>query len=219
MLGQEKGPVGGGILADQMGLGKTIQAISLIIEDRDRRMKQTGSSSNSSSSDNSSTGTWSPTDRGPTLVVCPTSALLQWKDEIENFVANTYVDAHAAGAATGGGRGRRKSGPGAAAAAAAVVNSASANSASGNSVLTDPQFEQVRVLIFYGNRGAVSPAVLRTYDIVLTTYPILEYEYRRLYDAAKVACQYCGKKYVIFDIYLNTMSDSYSFYSSPPLDY
>ncbi|KAJ2521132.1 DNA repair protein rad16 [Coemansia sp. RSA 1939] len=45
----------GGILADEMGMGKTLQTIALMLTNRG----------------------------GPTLVVCPTVALLQWKAEIE----------------------------------------------------------------------------------------------------------------------------------------
>ncbi|MGH4052970.1 MAG: SNF2 helicase associated domain-containing protein [Clostridium sp.] len=52
----------GGILADEMGLGKTIQAIAFIqseVEENDNKQ--------------------------PTLVVCPTSVVYNWKDEIEKF--------------------------------------------------------------------------------------------------------------------------------------
>jgi DNA repair protein RAD16 len=57
---QEEGDAKGGILADEMGMGKTIQMIALILERR---------------------GT------GPTLVVCPVSSMLQWQDEITHHVA------------------------------------------------------------------------------------------------------------------------------------
>ena len=52
----------GGILADEMGLGKTLQAIAFIqSEVEDNENKQ------------------------PCLVVCPTSVVYNWKDEIEKF--------------------------------------------------------------------------------------------------------------------------------------
>jgi len=52
----------GGILADEMGLGKTLQAIALIqSEVEENENKQ------------------------PSLVVCPTSVVYNWKDEIEKF--------------------------------------------------------------------------------------------------------------------------------------
>jgi len=52
----------GGILADEMGLGKTLQAISFIqSEVEENKNKQ------------------------PSLVVCPTSVVYNWKDEIEKF--------------------------------------------------------------------------------------------------------------------------------------
>lgn len=51
----------GGILADEMGMGKTIQMLSLMMHD---------------------------TTKGPNLVVAPTVALMQWKSEIETHTNN-----------------------------------------------------------------------------------------------------------------------------------
>lgn len=40
MLQQEKGPWKGGMLADEMGMGKTIQTISLILSDHNPKQKK-----------------------------------------------------------------------------------------------------------------------------------------------------------------------------------
>ena len=56
MCKQEKSQWKGGLLGDEMGMGKTIQAVSLIMSDY-------------------------PADQ-PTLVVVPPVALMQWQNEI-----------------------------------------------------------------------------------------------------------------------------------------
>ncbi|ANB13991.1 DNA repair protein RAD16 [Sugiyamaella lignohabitans] len=57
LIKQEQGMYKGGILADEMGMGKTIQTVALLMTD--------------------------PSDAPPTLVVAPTVALMQWKHEID----------------------------------------------------------------------------------------------------------------------------------------
>lgn len=57
LLKQEKSRYRGGILADEMGMGKTIQTIALFLSDKKRE--------------------------GPILVVAPTVAIMQWRNEIE----------------------------------------------------------------------------------------------------------------------------------------
>ncbi|KAG5476943.1 hypothetical protein LSCM1_05276 [Leishmania martiniquensis] len=60
MVRQEtESPIKGGILADEMGMGKTIQAIGMMLAHR---------------------------INGPTLVVCPVSSMLQWEAEIKEHV-------------------------------------------------------------------------------------------------------------------------------------
>mmetsp|Transcript_98335 Transcript_98335/g.194890 ORF Transcript_98335/g.194890 Transcript_98335/m.194890 type:complete len:1264 (-) Transcript_98335:250-4041(-) len=58
MCHQETTEAGGGVLADEMGMGKTIQAISLML---------------------------ARPQKAPTLVVCPMAAVHQWVTEIERF--------------------------------------------------------------------------------------------------------------------------------------
>jgi len=61
MRNQEKTVFGGGILADEMGMGKTIQTIALLMAEPRHK---------------------------PNLVVAPTVALMQWRNEIEKHTAN-----------------------------------------------------------------------------------------------------------------------------------
>lgn len=72
LLNQENNsPYNGGILADEMGMGKTIQTIALLMSDLD-----------------------DPSVKRRTLVVAPTVAIMQWKNEIEqhtNGALTTYV--------------------------------------------------------------------------------------------------------------------------------
>lgn len=58
---QEQGDFRGGILADEMGMGKTIQTLSLIMHDPQAK---------------------------PNLVVAPTVALMQWRSEIEKYTGS-----------------------------------------------------------------------------------------------------------------------------------
>ncbi|RNF02954.1 putative DNA repair protein [Trypanosoma rangeli] len=59
MIAQEQSDIKGGILADEMGMGKTIQMISLLLANR---------------------------VVGPTIIICPVSSMLQWKAEINEHV-------------------------------------------------------------------------------------------------------------------------------------
>ncbi|GJN32434.1 hypothetical protein PR202_gb20943 [Eleusine coracana subsp. coracana] len=83
-LAQEGSASRGGILADEMGMGKTIQAISLVLTAR--QLRPPGKQASSSSS------TGRPMRRvGCTLVVCPVVAVIQWAQEIERHTAKGTV--------------------------------------------------------------------------------------------------------------------------------
>jgi DNA repair protein RAD16 len=127
MSAQERSHFKGGILADEMGMGKTIQTISLIMKNRA-----------------SSPGT--PSRGEPvksTLVVCPQVAMVQWRGEIERYCK------------------------------------------AGSLTLT----------MYHGPKRIMDLDELAKYDVVLTTYAILQSEYSAKFRDAKVACQYCSRKF------------------------
>lgn len=100
LLKQEAGEFGGGILADEMGMGKTIQTIALFMTDTKKR---------------------------PNLVVGPTVALMQWKHEIEKHTEGDVL----------------------------------------------------KVLLFHGANRASTVEELEKYDVILTSYSVLESVYRK----------------------------------------
>lgn len=102
LVEQEKRRYHGGILADEMGMGKTIQTIALFLSDDPE------------------------TRSGPNLVIAPVVALMQWKNEIE---------AH-----TGG---------------------------------------RLKTLIYHGKGKNISKEEMMKYDVILSTYSLLESVYRK----------------------------------------
>ncbi|PRQ36459.1 putative DNA helicase chromatin remodeling SNF2 family [Rosa chinensis] len=71
----------GGILADAMGLGKTVMTIALILARPGRRGSNDIEITKKRKIDSDTTAPLKP--KGGTLVVCPLSLLSQWKDELE----------------------------------------------------------------------------------------------------------------------------------------
>ncbi|KAK7230731.1 nucleotide-excision repair protein [Aureococcus anophagefferens] len=141
MRGRERSG-GGGILADEMGMGKTLQAVALLAAD--------AADGYPALPPQPEEGTAFDLPR-TTLVVMPSSALWQWKEEIERF----WV----------------------------------AGEGDGGAALAAP-----KVLVYYDKRARITPGALDGADVVLTTYPILEYEYRAAVSKCKVACPVCATK-------------------------
>lgn len=102
---QEKSSYRGGILADEMGMGKTIQTVAMLCSDVSRTPGK---------------------DEAGTLVVAPTVAIMQWRNEINLYTGNA-----------------------------------------------------LRILVYHGQNREISAAEMKKYDIVLTTYNIIESVWRK----------------------------------------
>ncbi|CAK9259692.1 unnamed protein product [Sphagnum jensenii] len=144
-LKQERSEMCGGILADEMGMGKTIQAISLIVTSRFDQ--KTAPSLRTAPSRQLLKNVCDSKRDLPqvkaTLVVCPLVAVIQWRNEIARFTAEGSM----------------------------------------------------KVLVYHGPRRGISFNELANYDIVLTTYSIVELEHRKNVMPSKQACQWCRRLY------------------------
>ncbi|KAL8474339.1 hypothetical protein ACS0TY_030258 [Phlomoides rotata] len=136
-LKQEESSVRGGILADEMGMGKTLQAIALVLLKRNMLRGISGYQL-PTCSPSSSKGL--PPVKG-TLVICPLIAVIQWVNEIERFTSKGST----------------------------------------------------KVLLYHGANRAKSLYQFSDYDFVITTYSIVEAEFRKYVMPPKEKCQYCGK--------------------------
>ncbi|GKY94032.1 hypothetical protein MPSEU_000369900 [Mayamaea pseudoterrestris] len=168
--------VKGGVLADEMGMGKTIQTIATMLDNRpllqhckpamkhppgaadfadrlreDKLWATAVEEWNHEMVMNNVTKKRHPNKhamtRAGTLVVCPVIALSQWKSEIEKF--------------------------------------------------TEPG--TFKVGIYHGpNRAAEMPLdMICKYDIILTTYQVIESDFRKMLSPNKVACPNCGARFKI----------------------
>ena len=136
-LKQESSASKGGILADEMGMGKTVQAIALVLAKREFELGCEPDQSIPCSS------SLKPAIKG-TLVICPVVAVTQWVSEIDRFTLK------------------------------------------GNT----------KVLIYHGANRGRSGNRFADYDFVITTYSVVESEYRKHMLPPKERCPYCGKLYL-----------------------
>jgi DNA repair protein RAD16 len=165
----------GGILADEMGMGKTVQTIVTILDNRPKlqhskpgakhpprcpdvqdRQREEGLWSNAlqewknemiMNNVSSSAISRKPAVRAGTLVICPLVALSQWKAEIEKFTKPSTLS----------------------------------------------------VCVYHGtDRASETPLeMLQKYDVVLTTFQVLEQDFRKMVSPNKVACPNCNAKFKI----------------------
>ncbi|EWM25491.1 snf2 super family [Nannochloropsis gaditana] len=139
MYRQEQVEHHGGILADEMGMGKTIQAIAVMLANRPSELHSEAWTRQEASHGRAP----DPCMRAGTLVVCPLIALLQWQTEIARFTREGSLT----------------------------------------------------VLVYHGSSREDAKALLQQADVVLTTYSIVEAEYRKMMSPEKVKCEDCGKRF------------------------
>ncbi|KAJ7948142.1 putative DNA repair helicase rad5,16 [Quillaja saponaria] len=153
-LKQEQSKYRGGILADEMGMGKTIQAIALVLAKREIdltvcELDEPRMSSGSSSRLLAIKGT---------LVVCPVVAVSQWVSEIDRFTSKGST----------------------------------------------------KVLVYHGAKRGKNPQEFAAYDFVVTTYSIVESEFRKYMMPPKKKCPYCGKLF-----YDNKLTIHWKYFCGP----
>ncbi|RYG64181.1 hypothetical protein EON64_14500 [archaeon] len=97
-VAQERSDVHGGILADEMGMGKTIQAIALMLHNRpargDAELEEVWAASDNAHAHSTLTETSSihaQLPRAGTLIVLPTVAIRQWQLEIVRFTRESSL--------------------------------------------------------------------------------------------------------------------------------
>ncbi|KAF9590431.1 hypothetical protein IFM89_035266 [Coptis chinensis] len=136
---QEESISKGGILADEMGMGKTIQAIALVLA---KRVISKGGGGFNGGMPLFGSGEQSTIKA--TLVICPVVAVLQWVNEIAQHTVEGST----------------------------------------------------KVLVYHGANRKKSAVQFSDYDFVITTYSIVEAEYRKNVMPPKEKCVWCGKLFV-----------------------
>jgi SNF2 family DNA or RNA helicase len=188
---QEKGPIRGGILADEMGMGKTIQALSLMCAHR-REGDHPGVGESEE-----------------------TRAMRNVQEQIEakRIEEEGLAAQKAAEAAAAGIKGKAAKGPKMTtwevAHPAVVEGGCEVGNACGTTLVVCPviavvQWIQeidrgiangsVKMVVFHGpKRHTITRETLESADLVITTYSVVEQEYRKHCMPKKVKCPYCDR--------------------------
>ncbi|GIX61280.1 DNA repair protein rhp16, putative [Babesia caballi] len=186
MYHQEKGPMKGGILADEMGMGKTIQAVALLVTAKRESLKaentldaatskpetkSNAASSNKADKDNESAKRQEGVTYKPETH--PEGTSKKRGKDAKKIPKNTTTL-------------NRKG-------CTLIVSPLAALLQWYNEIKSKVQDGCLSVLLYHGKHRKDLAHVLHEYDVVLTTYSIVETDFRRVVNQNKVACQYCGR--------------------------
>eukprot|EP00371_Babesia_bovis_P003349 XP_001611996.1 DNA repair protein rhp16 [Babesia bovis T2Bo] len=215
MQQQEMGPVRGGILADEMGMGKTIQTIGLLVVAKnealandlanptatsapvtDHKLATAEVKADTSHCSQESTQCNTPID-GDT---CQQSSVT-YKPELppESKRKKGKKNDKNAGVSMLNVQG-----------GTLIISPLAALLQWYNEIKTKVEDGFISVLLYHGPHRKNLVKVLHEYDVVLTTYSIVEYEFRRVLNQSKTPCQYCGRMYLP-----NTLTVHQKYYCGP----
>eukprot|EP00850_Spirogloea_muscicola_P001861 SM000007S20821 [mRNA] locus=s7:472696:479059:+ [translate_table: standard] len=195
-LRQEDTPIKGGILADEMGMGKTIQAISLIAAGRHV----------SRPAGHALCSLWPgvaplpPEPPGGPQSSARAAARRMSASDINRVSAGALLAAEL-GVAVSATQAKSPAPPPAPEVqlpqvkATLVVCPLVAVIQWRQEVARFTAPGSMRVLVYHGPKRAISAEELAAYDVVLTTYAIVEAEYRRHVKPDKEACRWCARRY------------------------
>ena len=177
-LKQERSSMRGGILADEMGMGKTIQAISLIVTSRyDQRIK------------NSETKEFIDLNKPPKSITEEVGVSSEKrKSPVELGASSSSIEPHLNHLC-----GVKRDLP--LVKATLVVCPLVAVTQWKNEIARFTAEGSMKVLVYHGPRRGLDLMELSEYDVVLTTYSIVELEHRKNVMPAKEECKWCKRHY------------------------
>ena len=199
MQKQEASDVRGGILADEMGMGKTIQAINIIVANRAAAPAPQRAARPANDDDD---------DGEHDRLHAALLAALRFSPPVLGCVSDDFEDDTPLSQLTA--RPKKPSQTLAAACSAACCVQVQEPPWSGATLVVCPvaalmqwkhEIEKyvrpgtLSVYVYHGKDRTRDPSELSQYDVVLTTYSIVEGEFRRHLAPPPVVCEYCGDKF------------------------
>lgn len=185
MFNQERGPIKGGILADEMGMGKTIQTIALLLTSKrtitmnmkSEQQVYNGLPDVMAKSEAAEDGSSQASQTQGNVQYKPAEPPedKRKKRKKDNKIKKEEVSMI-----------NKKGGT-------LIVSPLAALLQWYNEIKTKTKEDALSVLLYYGPMRKSLREVLHEYDVVLTTYAIVESEFRRVKNKFKVACEHCGR--------------------------